>query len=111
MTDAVGLTALQFRCLTFIDNRVTENGIPPSYEEIKEHLDLSSKSRVHALIVALERRGYIRRLPDRARAIQVVSLPRSSGLSKALIAGLPLPDLFKLKTNIEEQIRLKLEAA
>ena len=69
------LTAKQRELLLFIDNRLNESGISPSFDEMREALDLKSKSGVHRLISALEERGFIRRLPNRARALEVVKLP------------------------------------
>src|SRR6476469_7786522 len=69
------LTAKQRELLLFIDNRLKESGISPSFDEMREALDLKSKSGVHRLISALEERGFIRRLPNRARALEVVKLP------------------------------------
>jgi repressor LexA len=69
------LTAKQRELLMFIDGRLKENGISPSFDEMREALDLKSKSGVHRLISALEERGFIRRLPNRARALDVVKLP------------------------------------
>jgi repressor LexA len=69
------LTAKQRELLLFIDNRLKENGISPSFDEMREALDLKSKSGVHRLISALEERGFIRRLPNRARALEVMKLP------------------------------------
>ena len=69
------LTAKQHELLLFIDNRLKESGISPSFDEMREALDLKSKSGVHRLISALEERGFIRRLPNRARALEVVKLP------------------------------------
>ena len=69
------LTAKQRELLLFIDNRLAESGISPSFDEMREALDLKSKSGVHRLISALEERGFIRRLPNRARALEVVKLP------------------------------------
>ena len=66
------LTKKQQQLLTFIDQRVSESGVSPSFEEMKEALGLKSKSGVHRLITALEERGFIRRLPHRARALEVV---------------------------------------
>ena len=71
------LTAKQRELLLFIDNRLKENGISPSFDEMREALDLKSKSGVHRLISALEERGFIRRLPNRARALEVMKLPES----------------------------------
>ena len=69
------LTAKQRELLLFIDSRLKESGISPSFDEMREALDLKSKSGVHRLISALEERGFIRRLPNRARALEVVKLP------------------------------------
>jgi repressor LexA len=71
------LTAKQHELLLFIDNRLKEKGISPSFDEMREALDLKSKSGVHRLISALEERGFIRRLPNRARALEVVKLPET----------------------------------
>jgi repressor LexA len=70
-----GLTQRQYDLLVFADERVRETGIPPSFDEMKEALNLKSKSGIHRLITALEERGYIRRMEKRARAIEVVKLP------------------------------------
>ena len=71
------LTAKQRELLLFIDARLKENGISPSFDEMREALDLKSKSGVHRLISALEERGFIRRLPNRARALEVTKLPEA----------------------------------
>jgi repressor LexA len=72
------LTAKQRELLLFIHERLGETGISPSFDEMREALDLKSKSGVHRLISALEERGFIRRLANRARALEVVKLPESS---------------------------------
>ncbi|MCL2713836.1 MAG: transcriptional repressor LexA [Alphaproteobacteria bacterium] len=69
------LTRKQYELLRFISERVKECGVPPSFEEMKDALDLRSKSGIHRLITALEDRGFIRRLRNRARAIEVLKLP------------------------------------
>jgi repressor LexA len=69
------LTRKQHELVCFIHDRLEETGVSPSFEEMKEALDLKSKSGVHRLISALEERGYIRRLPNRARALEVVKMP------------------------------------
>ncbi|WP_427966988.1 transcriptional repressor LexA [Altererythrobacter sp.] len=69
------LTAKQHELIRFIQQRLEETGISPSFEEMKEALDLKSKSGVHRLISALEERGFIRRLPNRARALEVIKQP------------------------------------
>jgi repressor LexA len=71
------LTQKQYELLKFIHERLKEAGVPPSFEEMKEALDLRSKSGIHRLITALEERGFIRRLPNRARALEVVRLPET----------------------------------
>ncbi len=71
------LTKKQSELLLFIDARLRESGVPPSFDEMKEALDLKSKSGIHRLIVALEERGFIRRLANRARALEVLRLPES----------------------------------
>jgi repressor LexA len=74
------LTKKQSELLRFIHERLKETGIPPSFDEMKDALDLRSKSGIHRLIMALEERGFIRRLPNRARALEVLRLPESAGL-------------------------------
>jgi repressor LexA len=71
------LTRKQHELLMFIHERMKESGIPPSFDEMKDALDLASKSGIHRLITALEERGFIRRLPNRARALEVIKLPDS----------------------------------
>jgi repressor LexA len=71
------LTTKQKELLLLIHHRVQETGVPPSFEEMKEALDLKSKSGIHRLITALEERGFIRRLPHRARALEIVKLPEA----------------------------------
>jgi repressor LexA len=72
------LTAKQHELLLFINDRLNESGVSPSFDEMREALDLKSKSGVHRLISALEERGFIRRLPNRARALEVLKLPESA---------------------------------
>lgn len=69
------LTAKQRELLLFINKRITESGVSPSFDEMKDALDLKSKSGIHRLITALEERQFIRRLPHRARALEVLRLP------------------------------------
>lgn len=72
------LTRKQIELLRFINDRLQETGVPPSFDEMKDALDLRSKSGIHRLILALEERGFIRRLPNRARALEVIRLPEQS---------------------------------
>jgi repressor LexA len=77
------LTRKQSDLLRFIHERLKETGVPPSFDEMKDALDLRSKSGIHRLILALEERGFIRRLPNRARALEVLRLPESATLQNA----------------------------
>ncbi|TFI56743.1 transcriptional repressor LexA [Sphingomonas parva] len=81
------LTRKQHELLTYIHDKLAETGVSPSFEEMKDALDLKSKSGVHRLISALEERGFLRRLPNRARALEVVRMPDV----KAGIASQPTP--------------------
>lgn len=101
------LTRKQLELLRFIHERLKEAGVPPSFDEMKDALDLRSKSGIHRLITALEERGFIRRLPNRARAIEVVRLPetvshgmggRSRGFTPSVIEG----DLGRVRASSED---------
>jgi repressor LexA len=89
------LTKKQLDLLAFIHKRVQRDGVPPSFDEMKEALDLRSKSGIHRLITALEERGFIRRLAHRARAIEIMKLPDSmGGMGSALrVIDGDLPDV------------------
>jgi repressor LexA len=97
------LTRKQFELLRFIHERLTEAGVPPSFDEMKDALDLRSKSGIHRLITALEERGFIRRLPNRARAIEVIKLPDSvahglgSGRSRGFVPSVIEGNLGKAR--------------
>jgi repressor LexA len=102
------LTRKQLELLRFIHERVTEAGVPPSFDEMKDALDLRSKSGIHRLISALEERGFIRRLPNRARAIEVIRLPdsvahgvsgRTRGFTPSVIEG----NLGKVRANSDDE--------
>ena len=75
------LTRKQHELLMFIHERIKETGVSPSFDEMKEALDLASKSGIHRLITALEERGFLRRLAHRARALEVVKLPQQATTS------------------------------
>ena len=102
------LTKKQLELLRFIHERLKEAGVPPSFDEMKDALDLRSKSGIHRLITALEERGFIRRLANRARAIEVIKLPdsvahgmsaiRSRGFTPSVIEG----NLGRVRTASEE---------
>ncbi len=91
------LTAKQHELIQFIQLRLEETGISPSFEEMKEALDLKSKSGVHRLISALEERGFLRRLPNRARALEVIRQPgdttpaRASAPAGGNVVQMPAP--------------------
>ena len=97
------LTRKQYELLRFINERLKEAGVPPSFDEMKDALDLRSKSGIHRLITALEERGFIRRLANRARAIEVIKLPELGaspggarrGFTPSVIEG----NLGKVRTN------------
>ena len=84
------LTRKQLELLDFIKTRMDADGVPPSFDEMKEALDLRSKSGIHRLITALEERGFIRRLAHRARALEIIKLPEAmekSGFKPRVIEG------------------------
>lgn len=78
------LTKKQHELLCFINDHLEETGISPSFEEMKEALDLKSKSGIHRLISALEERGFLRRLPNRARALEILKLPEATQAAKSV---------------------------
>lgn len=90
------LTKKQSELLRFIQIRLAESGVPPSFDEMKDALDLKSKSGIHRLILALEERGFIRRLPNRARALEVLRLPESTG------GGAPRPGRQRFSPSVIE---------
>lgn len=96
------LTRKQYELLTFIEMRLKEDGISPSFEEMKIALDLKSKSGIHRLITALVERGFIRRLPHRARALEVLRLPENRELA-SLIADPLEEDRPDFDMDIEDE--------
>ncbi len=94
------LTAKQKELLMLIQARLQETGVPPSFDEMKVALDLKSKSGIHRLITALEERGFIRRLPHRARALEIIKLPEAS-------AG-PAPSAPPASSGFAESAQQKL---
>jgi repressor LexA len=85
------LTSKQRELLLFVHDRLGASGVSPSFDEMREALELKSKSGVHRLISALEERGFIRRLPNRARALEVLKLPDSSAPAAAPVAKALVP--------------------
>src|SRR4029077_3077814 len=94
------LTTKQKELLTFINGRLQETGVPPSFDEMKEALNLQSKSGVHRLIIALEERGFIRPLPHRARAIEIIKLP--DAMTSSMGDGLTSPRRTGFSPNVIE---------
>jgi repressor LexA len=99
------LTAKQRELLIFIDARLKEDGVSPSFDEMREALDLKSKSGVHRLISALEERGFIRRLPNRARALEVLKIP-DTGAQKAPATVTPIRPAAAAAANDTMEIPL-----
>jgi len=103
------LTRKQYELLRFIHERLKESGVPPSFDEMKEALDLRSKSGIHRLITALEERGFIRRLPNRARAIEVIKLPEAvsrgvtNGRSRGFVPSVIEGNLGRVRTPSAEE--------
>ncbi len=89
------LTKKQHELICFIADRLADTGVSPSFEEMKDALDLKSKSGVHRLISALEERGFLRRLPNRARALEVVKMPErgetKKPAAKSTVVAMPRP--------------------
>jgi repressor LexA len=93
MTEGPMLTAKQHELLNFIHERLSKTGVSPSFDEMREALDLKSKSGVHRLISALEERQFIRRLPNRARALEILKMPEiaAPAVAAAAMSAKPTP--------------------
>jgi repressor LexA len=96
------LTRKQLDLLQFIQHRMRESGVPPSFDEMKDALDLKSKSGIHRLITALEERGFLRRLPNRARAIEVIRMPESLGGEAAAARSAAPPEVRRFTPSVVE---------
>ena len=103
------LTRKQHELLLFINRRLAEGGVSPSFEEMKEALNLKSKSGIHRLISGLEERGFIKRLAHRARALEVVKLPEETAVPvpKPSCAKLPFRYQKLLSTVAVVPVRLR----
>ena len=100
------LTRKQYELLKFINERLENSGVSPSFDEMKDALNLKSKSGIHRLITGLEERGFIRRLPHRARALEVIRLPENAaggGTGKVV-----RPDFAKTLAPAAESVSLPL---
>ena len=101
------LTKKQKNLLLFINKKLRASGVSPSYEEMKDSLNLKSKSGIHRLISALEERGFIRRLPHKARALEVIKLPEASSAND--IYNSFSPSVIKGGLDIESDIINEME--
>lgn len=93
------LTQKQLDLLEFIQKRLSKNGVPPSFDEMKEALDLRSKSGIHRLITALEERGFIKRLANRARAIEIVKMPNAPKFKSSSVSEISSGSRNSVITN------------
>ncbi|WP_298692644.1 transcriptional repressor LexA [uncultured Sphingomonas sp.] len=98
------LTRKQHELLCYIHDRLEETGVSPSFEEMKDALDLKSKSGVHRLIRALEERNFIRRLPNRARALEVVRMPERVIPLKPSAASVTLPPRIEIPMAANDSV-------
>ncbi|MFN3519382.1 MAG: transcriptional repressor LexA [Sphingomonas sp.] len=96
------LTKKQHELICFINDRLAETGVSPSFEEMKDALDLKSKSGVHRLISALEERGFLRRLPNRARALEVLKVPDRPESREPVRSSTPAPTLPEPANDVVE---------
>lgn len=109
------LTAKQHELICFIHDRLAETGVSPSFEEMKEALDLKSKSGVHRLISALEERQFLRRLPNRARALEVLRMPerataKAKGSARLVSTATPKPAPQPANDTIEVPLHGRIAA-
>ena len=110
------LTKKQHELLIFIHERLQQTGVAPSFDEMKDALDLKSKSGIHRLISALEERGFLRRLAHRARALEVIKLPENMELDssvKATVTAPPefSPNVIKGEFNLSGSLASKADAS
>ena len=98
------LTRKQSELLMFINKRLNDDGVSPSFDEMKEALRLKSKSGIHRLITGLEERGFLRRLPHRARALQVLKLPETAAMPAANVMPMLRPGLAEPREGFVPQI-------
>ena len=96
------LTKKQLELLTFLKNHLKKNDVPPSFDEMKDALNLKSKSGIHRLVSALEERGFIRRLPNRARAIEII---KTTAIEPSIKSG---TETFATKTIFAQRDSRKL---
>ncbi|MFA6124119.1 MAG: transcriptional repressor LexA [Sphingomonas sp.] len=102
------LTRKQHELICFINDRLDETGVSPSFEEMKEALDLKSKSGVHRLISALEERQFIRRLPNRARALEVLKMPERGTNTPTKAAAVPAANVRAMPEPANDVIEIPL---
>ena len=104
------LTAKQHELLHFIHDRLGQSGVSPSFDEMREALDLKSKSGVHRLISALEERQFIRRLPNRARALEVLKMPETAKAAAPALAAVPAAPRVVANDTIEIPLHGRIAA-
>lgn len=102
------LTRKQHELICFINDRLSDTGVSPSFEEMKEALDLKSKSGVHRLISALEERQFIRRLPNRARALEVLRMPDRPDAGRSIKAATPPATIRAMPEPANDVIEIPL---
>ena len=103
------LTRKQNELLMFINKRLNDDGVSPSFDEMKEALRLKSKSGIHRLITGLEERGFLRRLPHRARALQVLKLPDAAAIPAANVTPLLARGFADSREGFVPQVRLRIQ--
>ncbi|MEO8560220.1 MAG: transcriptional repressor LexA [Rhodospirillales bacterium] len=96
------LTRKQYELLMFINRRLNDTGVSPSFDEMKEALDLKSKSGIHRLITSLEERGFLRRLAHKARALQVLKLPEAAAIYPSAVTAFPPPENRRSGTGMRD---------
>ncbi|MDC0196237.1 transcriptional repressor LexA [Gammaproteobacteria bacterium] len=104
------LTKKQYELITFIDYKLRESGVSPSFDEMRDALDLKSKSGIHRLITGLEERGFIRRLPHRARALEIIKLPENLNKGKEKFSTNVIKGNFNHNSdkNVPEKINTEI---
>lgn len=105
---SMGLTEMQYKCLDIIETYIADTGRPPSFDEMTEGLGLKSKSGVHRIVAGLEERGRIRRLPNRARAIEVLHSQVSNDRGDSVKLN---PEIRRLLTQYAAEERIGLDTA
>jgi len=104
------LTHNQLELLSFIKSRLDASGVPPSYDEMKDAMNLASKSGIHRMILALCERGFIRRIPDMARAIEIIIDPYDRGPADGWGARERVSEYLQVLVRENQELRRKIKA-